>query len=88
MGLGKTPQTLAFIQSKLQANGHRPTLVVCPMSVWVNCRRGCTLYACLPVMVHHGLTRIKGRASRVKRKARTRASSYALLQRDFEFLKE
>ena len=90
MGLGKTPQTLAFIQSNWQANGQRPTLVVCPMSVVGNWQKEAAHFTpALPVMVHHGLTRSKGRA--FKSEAEKHAlvlSSYALLHRDFEFLKE
>jgi SNF2 family DNA or RNA helicase len=90
MGLGKTPQTLALIQSDWQANGRRPTLVVCPMSVVGNWQKEAARFTPgLPVMVHHGLTRAKGRA--FKKEAEKHAlvlSSYALLHRDFEFLKE
>jgi SNF2 family DNA or RNA helicase len=90
MGLGKTPQTLALIQSEWQANGRRPTLVVCPMSVVGNWQKEAARFTPgLPVMVHHGLTRAKGKA--FKREAERSAlvlSSYALLHRDFEFLKE
>jgi SNF2 family DNA or RNA helicase len=90
MGLGKTPQTLALIQSDWQTNGKRPTLVVCPMSVVGNWQKEAARFTPdLPVMVHHGLTRAKGKA--FKREAERSAlvlSSYALLHRDFEFLKE
>jgi SNF2 family DNA or RNA helicase len=90
MGLGKTPQTLAIIQNDWQENGHRPTLVVCPMSVVGNWQKEAARFTPdLPVMVHHGLTRAKGRA--FKKEAQRCAlvlSSYALLHRDFEFLKE
>jgi SNF2 family DNA or RNA helicase len=90
MGLGKTPQTLALIQSDWQANDRRPTLVVCPMSVVGNWQKEAARFTPdLPVMVHHGLTRAKGKA--FKREAERSAlvlSSYALLHRDFEFLKE
>jgi SNF2 family DNA or RNA helicase len=90
MGLGKTPQTLALIQSEWQANGRRPTLVVCPMSVVGNWQKEAARFTPdLPVIVHHGLTRTKGKA--FKREAERSAlvlSSYALLHRDFEFLKE
>jgi SNF2 family DNA or RNA helicase len=90
MGLGKTPQTLALIQSEWQANGRRPTLVVCPMSVVGNWQKEAARFTPdLPVMVHHGLTRVKWKA--FKREAERSAlvlSSYALLHRDFEFLKE
>src|SRR5215204_4423898 len=90
MGLGKTPQTLALIQNDWQTNGKHPTLVVCPMSVVGNWQKEAAHFTPdLPVMVHHGLTRAKGKA--FKREAERSAlvlSSYALLHRDFEFLKE
>jgi SNF2 family DNA or RNA helicase len=90
MGLGKTPQTLALIQNAWQENSRRPTLVVCPMSVVGNWQKEAARFTPgLPVMVHHGLTRAKGKA--FKREAERSAlvlSSYALLHRDFEFLKE
>jgi SNF2 family DNA or RNA helicase len=90
MGLGKTPQTLALIQNTWQKNGRRPTLVVCPMSVVGNWQKEAARFTPdLPVMVHYGLTRAKGKA--FKKEAERSAlvlSSYALLHRDFEFLKE
>ncbi len=90
MGLGKTPQTLALIQHDWENSGRRPTLVVCPMSVVGNWQKEAARFTPdLPVMVHHGLTRTKGKA--FKREAERHAlvlSSYALLHRDFEFLKE
>jgi SNF2 family DNA or RNA helicase len=90
MGLGKTPQTLALIQQDWETNGRRPTLVVCPMSVVGNWQKEAARFTPgLSVLVHHGLTRAKGKAFR---KAAERSalvlSSYALLHRDFEFLKE
>jgi SNF2 family DNA or RNA helicase len=90
MGLGKTPQTLALIRRDWQENDRRPTLVVCPMSVVGNWQKEAARFTPnLPVMVHHGLTRAKGKA--FKKEAERSAlvlSSYALLHRDFEFLKE
>ncbi len=90
MGLGKTPQTLAFIQRDWQANGHRPTLMVCPMSVVGNWQKEAARFTPdLPVMVHHGLTRTKGKAfKQAAERCALVLSSYALLHRDFEFLKE
>ena len=88
MGLGKTPQTLALIQRDWQTNGKRPVLLICPTSVVGNWQKEAARFTPdLPVMVHHGLTRTKGAA--FKREAVKQAvvlSSYALLQRDFEFL--
>ncbi|MBA3440241.1 MAG: DEAD/DEAH box helicase, partial [Pyrinomonadaceae bacterium] len=91
MGLGKTPQTLALIQSDWQlAMSHRPTLVVCPMSVVGNWQKEAARFTPdLPVMVHHGLTRAKGKDfKKAAEKNVLVLSSYALLHRDFEFLKE
>ena len=90
MGLGKTPQTLALIQRDWQADKHRPTLVVCPMSVVGNWQREAARFTPdLPVLVHHGLTRAKGKAFRkAAEKHALVLSSYALLHRDFEFLKD
>ena len=89
MGLGKTPQTLALIQRDRQSQERRPTLVVCPMSVVGNWQREAARFTPdLPVMVHHGSKRTKGKA--FKRAAERHAlvlSSYALLHRDFESLK-
>ncbi len=90
MGLGKTPQALALIQREWSANGRRPTLVVCPMSVVGNWQKEAARFTPnLPVMVHHGLTRTKGKAfQKAAEKHALVLSSYALLHRDFEFLKE
>ncbi len=90
MGLGKTIQALALIEREWQANGKRPTLLVCPTSVIGNWQKEAARFTPdLPVMVHHGLTRAKGDA--FKKEASKHAvvvSSYSLLQRDFEILKE
>ncbi|MBC7931003.1 MAG: DEAD/DEAH box helicase, partial [Rubrivivax sp.] len=90
MGLGKTPTTLALVQRDWQENQERPTLVVCPMSVVGNWQKEAARFTPdLPVMVHHGLTRAKGRAF-AKQAARHAVvlSSYSLLHRDFEYLRE
>lgn len=85
-----TAQTLAFIQRDWLTNGQRPTLVVCPMSVVGNWQKEAARFTPdLPVMVHHGLTRTKGKAfQKAAGKQALVLSSYALLHRDFEFLKE
>lgn len=90
MGLGKTLMALAFVQRDWQMNGRRPTLVVCPMSVVGNWQKEAERFTpTLPVMVHHGLTRTKGKAFRKEAEKHALVlSSYALLHRDFEFLKE
>ena len=90
MGLGKTPQTLALIQADWESNGRGPVLVVCPTSVVGNWQKEAARFTPdLPVMVHHGVTRTRG--TLFKEEAKKQAlviSSYALLHRDFETLKE
>jgi SNF2 family DNA or RNA helicase len=90
MGLGKTVQALALIERDRQSNGGGPVLLICPMSVVGNWHKEAARFTPdLPVMVHHGLGRTKG-ASFCQEAARHALviSSYALLQRDFETLKE
>ncbi|MFZ5449341.1 MAG: DEAD/DEAH box helicase [Thermodesulfobacteriota bacterium] len=90
MGLGKTVQTLALIAWERQANHQEPALLVCPTSVVGNWQKEAARFTPgLPVLVHHGLTRSRGKAlaKQVKKYAMV-ISSYALLHRDFEVLKE
>jgi SNF2 family DNA or RNA helicase len=90
MGLGKTVQTLALIERDWESNGRRPTLLICPMSVVGNWQKEAERFTPdLPVLVHHGLERQRGTAFRkaVHRQALV-LSSYALLHRDFDILKE
>jgi len=90
MGLGKTIMALALIQRDWEADGKRPVLLVCPTSVVGNWQKEAAGFTPdLPVMVHHGIARTKGAA--LKAEAQKQAlviSSYALLHRDFETLKE
>jgi len=90
MGLGKTVQTLALVQRDWHNNGKRPVLLICPMSVVGNWQKEAARFTPeLPVMAHHGVTRAKGAA--FKNDAQKHAivvSSYALLHRDFEILKD
>ncbi len=91
MGLGKTIQTLAFIQhSRQQMEQPRPVLLICPTSVVGNWQKEAAKFAPeLPVMVHHGISRAKGET--FQKAALQHAmvlSSYALLHRDFDVLKE
>ncbi len=86
MGLGKTIQALALIQRDWEADGRRPVLLICPMSVVGNWQKEAARFCPeLPVMVHHGGARIKGNAFQ---KAAGRhaivLSSFALLHRDLE----
>ena len=90
MGLGKTVQTLALIARERQASHQEPVLLVCPTSVVGNWQKEAARFTPgLPVLVHHGVTRSRGKAlaKQVKKYAMV-ISSYALLHRDFEVLKE
>ena len=90
MGLGKTIQALVLIQRDWQSNGKRPVLLVCPTSVVNNWRKEASRFTPdLPVLIHHGSDRRKGAAftKQVKKHAMV-ISSYALLQRDVEFLQK
>ena len=90
MGLGKTVQTLALIARERQANQQEPVLLVCPTSVVGNWQKEAARFTPhLPVLVHHGAARAKGKAlAKQVRKYAMVISSYALLHRDFELLKE
>jgi len=90
MGLGKTIQTLALIQQDWESGKRRPVLLICPMSVVSNWQKEASRFTPgLPVMVHHGVDRKRGEklAEEVSQTAIV-ISSYALLHRDFEVLKE
>jgi SNF2 family DNA or RNA helicase len=90
MGLGKTIQTLALIQKDWRSGTKQPALLVCPTSVVSNWQKEASRFTPeLPVMVHHGVERMKG--EEFKKNALNQAiviSSYALVHRDFETLKE
>jgi SNF2 family DNA or RNA helicase len=90
MGLGKTIQTLALIQKNWQSGDHRPVLLICPTSVISNWQKEASRFTPdLPVMVHHGIVRRKDEEFKNEsRKQAVVVSSYALLPRDFETLKE
>lgn len=86
MGLGKTPQTLTLIQRDWELNGKQPVLLICPTSVVGNWRKEAERFTPqLPVMIHHGAGRKKGKKFQAAAKKQAIViSSYALLQRDFE----
>ncbi len=90
MGLGKTIQALALLQRDWESNGRRPALLICPTSVVGNWHKEAERFTPdLPVMVHHGAARTKDAAFREQAaKHAVVLSSYALLQRDIEILKE
>ncbi len=89
MGLGKTIQTLALIERLWESGNKRPTLLVCPMSVVGNWKREAEKFTLkLPVVVHHGQKRQKGKAfENQTEKHALILSSYSLLHRDFDLLK-
>ncbi len=89
MGLGKTVQTLALIERDWPVH-RRPVLLICPMSVVGNWQKEAARFTPdLPVLVHHGLGRTRGAdfAKQAEKHALV-LSSYSLLHRDFEHLKE
>ncbi|HEV7499960.1 MAG TPA: DEAD/DEAH box helicase, partial [Vicinamibacteria bacterium] len=89
MGLGKTVQALALIERQWREGPRRPTLLICPTSVIGNWEKEAERFTPgLPVLVHHGAGRAKGA---LKDRAEGHAivlSSYALLHRDLEALKD
>jgi len=89
MGLGKTIQALALLSREKDAGERRPVLLICPTSVvnnWV--REAARFTPELSVMVHHGLSRSR-RDEFVRKAGRNDlvVSSYGLLHRDLEFLR-
>jgi len=90
MGLGKTVQALALLGHERASGVNRPALLVCPTSVVGNWRKEAARFAPdLPVLVHHGLARARGQefAEDAGRHAIV-ISSYSLLHRDIEILKD
>ena len=90
MGLGKTIQTLALLQRDRESGGGRPVLLVCPTSIVHNWEKEASRFTPeLPIMIHHGIAREKGEGFKEKAvKQAVVISSYGLLHRDFEVLKE
>lgn len=95
MGLGKTIQTLALIQRSAADRRQAglpvlPVLLICPTSVVGNWQKEASKFTPeLSVMLHHGGTRAKGEAfQKAASKSALVLSTYALLHRDFEALRE
>jgi SNF2 family DNA or RNA helicase len=90
MGLGKTVQTLSLIQRDRREGVNRPVLLLCPTSVVGNWQKEAARFTPeLPLMVHHGVGRTKGEEFVKQAAAQAMVvSSYALLYRDFEHLKQ
>lgn len=90
MGLGKTIQALALFQRDREGGAERPVLLICPTSVMQNWHREAARFTPdLPVLVHHGPGRNRGRAfARAAARHGLVVSSYALLSRDVDFLEQ
>jgi SNF2 family DNA or RNA helicase len=90
MGLGKTIQTLAMIQRDWDGGERRPVLLVCPTSVTGNWQKEASRFTPgLPVLLHHGISRHRGPAFQAEAARHALViSTYALLHRDHEALKE
>ena len=90
MGLGKTIQALALFEREAHSDGEQPVLLICPTSVVGNWHKEAARFTPhLRVMVHHGLTRTRSKAfAEEAGNHHLVISTYALLQRDLEILKE
>lgn len=84
MGLGKTVQSLALIQHRYEQGGRGPVLLICPTSVIANWEKEAARFTPeLPLLVHHGPARKKGRAfQKAAGEHAVVISSYALLGRE------
>jgi len=90
MGLGKTVQALALIQSDREAGVRLPVLIACPLSVVSNWKKEAERFTPgLSLLVHHGVDRkIAAAFKKSVAKHAVVVTSYALLARDFETLRE
>ncbi|MBX3066329.1 MAG: DEAD/DEAH box helicase [Anaerolineae bacterium] len=91
MGLGKTLQTIAlWLHGKTKLKINQPRLLVCPTSVVGNWRHELTKFApALEIYVHQGADRVLGDAfTEVASNADVVLTSYALMSRDLEVLKQ
>jgi SNF2 family DNA or RNA helicase len=91
MGLGKTPQTITlWLHEREQKAVKQPALLVCPTSVVGNWRHELGRFApSLRVYTHQGPDRLRGdKFARVAAQADVVLTSYALLSRDLDTLKQ
>jgi SNF2 family DNA or RNA helicase len=90
MGLGKTIQALAMILSDHQAGVRRPVLIACPLSVVSNWKKEAERFTPgLSILVHHGVDRdVAAVFKKSVAKHAIVVTSYALLARDLETLRE
>lgn len=89
MGLGKTPQTIAYLLCAKENGGlSGPSLIICPTSIIGNWERELARFAPgLSCFVHHGSSRLKGKAYLEKARSYDLIiTSYALIPRDMELL--
>jgi SNF2 family DNA or RNA helicase len=90
MGLGKTIQVLAYLEKERESKKlDQPVLLLCPTSVLGNWRREAEKFTPgLKVLLHHGVTRDKGKAfEKTARKHDLVLTSYGLALRDQPTLK-
>ncbi len=86
MGLGKTVQTLALLQNEKRLGANLPSLIVCPTSVLFNWENEFKRFTPdLKIVAHTGLAR---RRDPHFENCDVVLTSYGLLRRDLEFLKE
>jgi SNF2 family DNA or RNA helicase len=89
MGLGKTVQALALIERNWTRGPKKPTLLICPTSVIGNWEKEAQRFTPdLPLLVHHGAGRAKAALREAAGRHALVVSSYALLHRDVDALKE
>jgi non-specific serine/threonine protein kinase len=87
MGLGKTLQALTLLQKAKETDGHSPSLVLCPTSVVFNWEAEIKKFA--PNLKSLNLTGSERKSSFKKIKEHdVIITSYALLRRDIDVLKE
>jgi SNF2 family DNA or RNA helicase len=88
MGLGKTVQTLALLQKQWPSK-KQPALLICPTSVTGNWLREAARFTpSLPVLLHHGADRMRGKSFVANaKKSAIVVSSYSLLARDADLLR-
>jgi hypothetical protein len=89
MGLGKTVQALSLIERNWKEGAKKPTLLICPTSVIGNWEKEAERFTPdLPLLVHHGSGRAKAALGAEAGRHALVISSYALLHRDAEALKQ
>lgn len=90
MGLGKTIQALALFQLDRDEGVNRPALLICPTSVVGNWQKEAQRFTPkLKVLLHHGINRAKGDDfTKAAYKNALVITSYGLLQRDLESIKQ